>query len=282
VDSAKREAANGETGHPNLLNTLVQKSEMVKRSNTAGGGFTDDEIYGNLFIFSFAGHETTANTLTYSIYLLAAFPKWQDWLAEEIRSVCGELDTADLPAYQALYPKLNRCLSTMQETLRLFPPVLKIQKSTGNSPQKITVKGRDFTIPAHTHVSPNTVGLHNQSDYWGADANVWRPNRWIEHSSATSTSLEDETMKTPVKGSYVPWAEGPRICPGKKFSQVEFVAVIAKLLSGHTIEVVKNSSETEEQARERVISVVRDSEAKLTLRMRRPESVKLKFVKREA
>lgn len=110
VDLAKQETANGESAHPNLLNTLVQKSQAV---NVAGDGLTDDEIYGNLFIFSFAGHETTANTLAYSIYLLAAFPKWQDWIAEEVRSVCGAHENLDIPAYEEIYPKLNRCLSTM-------------------------------------------------------------------------------------------------------------------------------------------------------------------------
>jgi cytochrome P450 len=143
------------------------------------------------------------------------------------------------------------------------------------------VDGRDYTIPAHTHVLPNMIGLHSSSAYWGADANVWRPGRWIEHVPSAPRSLENETIKTPIKGSYVPWAEGPRICPGKKFSQVEFVAVIAKLLGEHTIEVVPNSKETEEQARARVLSVVRNCDVKLTLQMKRPESVKLKFVKRE-
>lgn len=113
VNSAKLEAAKGEAVHPNLLNTLVQKSETVKSSNVAGEGLTDDEIYGNLFIFSFAGHETTANTLTYSIYLLAAFPKWQDWIAEEVRHVCGLEENPETPAYEDLYPKLTRCLSVM-------------------------------------------------------------------------------------------------------------------------------------------------------------------------
>ena len=114
VDTAKQEATKGEAGHPNLLNTLVQKSETVKSSsNLTGEALADDEIYGNLFIFSFAGHETTANTLTYSIFLLAAFPEWQDWIAEEVRTVCGDEETLDSPVYEKLYPRLNRCLSTM-------------------------------------------------------------------------------------------------------------------------------------------------------------------------
>ena len=85
---------------------------------------------------------------------------------------------------------------------------------------------------------------------------------------------------TPIKGSYVPWADGPRICPGKKFSQVEFVAVIANLIKGHTIEVVQNDGETQEQARERVTAVTRDCSVAITLQMKHAESVRLKFVKR--
>lgn len=113
VNSAKQEATKGESLHPNLLNTLVQKSETIKSTNMAGEGLTDDEIYGNLFIFSFAGHETTANTLTYSIYLLAAFPKWQDWISEEICAVFGPNGDENAFKYEDVYTKLKRCLATM-------------------------------------------------------------------------------------------------------------------------------------------------------------------------
>lgn len=113
VAAAKQEAFRGEAEHPNLLNTLVRKSETIRTSSNATEGLTDDEIYGNLFIFSFAGHETTANTLTYSIYLLAAFPKWQDWVTEELQIVCGAGESRDFPLYEATYPRLNRCLSIM-------------------------------------------------------------------------------------------------------------------------------------------------------------------------
>lgn len=158
--------------------------------------------------------------------------------------------------------------------------MLRIPKSTGNSPQQIIADGGQITIPAHTHVFPNVVGLHNNSHYWGPDVSVWRPDRWIEYTSTTSIALEDEIVKTPIKGSYVPWAEGPRICPGKKFSQVEYVAVIARLLRTHAIEVAKSSSETEDQACQRVLAAIQNSEVKLTLQMKSPESVKLRFVRK--
>jgi cytochrome P450 len=157
---------------------------------------------------------------------------------------------------------------------------MKIPKSTGSSPQQITVEGRQVVIPAGTHVFPNIIGLHNSSNYWGTDSHVWRPDRWIEHSPG-SKAIADEAVKAPIKGSYVPWAEGPRICPGKKFSQVEYVAVIARLLRNHRIEVVKDTIETEEQARKRALFAVENSDVKITLQMKNPGSVQLRFVRRE-
>lgn len=125
-----------------------------------------------------------------------------------------------------------------------LPSRAEYPQSTGNWAQHIAVDGLEITIPARAHVSPNIMGLHHNSDYWGSDANVWRPDRWIERVSSTSTSLEDEVIKSPVRGSYVPRSEGPRICPGERFSRVEYVAVIARLAKNHRIEVVTDPTET--------------------------------------
>lgn len=116
VESAKARAAEAESVQPNLLNTLVQKSEEVLLE--AGGqnksnGLSDDEIYGNLFIFSFAGHETTANTLSFSIYLLAAFPEYQDWVGEELDKVLKDHRNVETMDYEEIYPELKRCLALM-------------------------------------------------------------------------------------------------------------------------------------------------------------------------
>lgn len=75
-------------------------------------GLTDSEILGNLFLYNFAGHETTGNILTYSILLLAAHPHWQDWIAEELQHVFG--DSPDDKAWDYnLFPQLKRCLAVM-------------------------------------------------------------------------------------------------------------------------------------------------------------------------
>lgn len=70
------------------------------------------------------------------------------------------------------------------------------------------------------------------------------------------------------------------MCPGKKFSMVEYVSVIAVLLWKHRIEVKSRAGETSKQARERVYQVVEDSATHFTLQMRNPRSVGLRFVKK--
>lgn len=86
---------------------------------------------------------------------------------------------------------------------------------------------------------------------------------------------DQEELYQPPAGAFVPWASGPRICPGKKFAQVEFVAVMAKLFRKHKVGIVLEEGETEEQARERVWEVLEDSWLRVTIQIRCPEKVKL-------
>ncbi|KAL1643698.1 hypothetical protein SLS58_004713 [Diplodia intermedia] len=276
--------------HANLLSVLVQKNEEARQSKgppSTGGrlsqGLSDDEMYGNVFIYSFAGHETTAHAVCYAMYMLAAYPDIQDWVAEEAQAVLGTAELEDL-AYGEVFPRLKRALGVMYETLRLFPPVVSIPKSTGPSPQTLTVPSADptatatsftATLPAHAYVFPNVVALQSHPDYWGADSLTWKPARWIEAGD------EGETFKpAPVKGSFIPWADGPRVCPGKKFSQVEFVAVVAAVVRGHRVEVVREEGEGEEEARKRVLEVVEETVSGATLFMKNPEKVRVRIVKR--
>ena len=116
VDLAKARVAETESVQPNLLNTLVQKAEEVSLESggtASASGLSDDEIYGNLFIFSFAGHETTANTLAYAIYLLAVFPEYQEWIGQELDEVLKDHGSVETMDYEEVYPRLKRCLAIM-------------------------------------------------------------------------------------------------------------------------------------------------------------------------
>ena len=112
-----------DSGSGHLLGSLVRNSDRVKSSATLAdakrSGLDEEEIYGNLFIFGIAGHETTANALGYGIMLLAAFPQYQDWIQEELTIVLGN-SSPDAWDYEESFPRLKRCLAIMVSHTRLI------------------------------------------------------------------------------------------------------------------------------------------------------------------
>jgi cytochrome P450 len=118
---------------------------------------------------------------------------------------------------------------------------------------------------------------------------VFRPGRWIGQSGDNASdvlldlpdSVKERTMSSDGKGiTYFPWSSGGRVCPGKKFSQVEVLGVLSSILRDYRIEVVPEGLESEEQARRRCAEVIEDSETQITLQMRRSDTVWLRAVKR--
>ena len=116
VEEEKRLIAEGKPGGGNIINSLIRASEeMSKSASTDGSGFkglTEDEIYGNIFVYNFAGHDTMAITLNWALYLLVAHPEIQDWVSQEINTVIQNDQSSDW-TYDEVYPKLNRCLAVL-------------------------------------------------------------------------------------------------------------------------------------------------------------------------
>lgn len=97
-------------GRPNLMSTLIRSSE----EHGEGGRpqLSDKEILGNIFIFNIAGHETTANTTSFALAVLALHQDLQKWVREElVRWVVGEDSCAE--KYGHVFPKLVRCQAVM-------------------------------------------------------------------------------------------------------------------------------------------------------------------------
>ena len=101
----KSAVSSKETRKTNLMTSLVQSSET---RNPAGDTLSKAEIFGNTFFYNLAGHDTTSITLGWTIYLLAAHPRVQDWIAEEIK-VYLRADTTSKVPYSEIFPKLKRC-----------------------------------------------------------------------------------------------------------------------------------------------------------------------------
>ena len=238
-------------------------------------GLTRDEILGNIFVINFAGHDTTANTLAFSLLLLAAHPGVQEWVAAEIHAATAASHGARWD-YANLFPKLPRCRAVLYETLRLYPPIMSLPKWSSDVPQSIRVGERDITVPPRTGVMPSLLAVQTHPDYW-SEPLEWKPARWI----APSCSDEDEgvgmeTLVTPRPSTFFPWSDGPQNCPGERFAQVEFVAVLAALLWTHRLRVVRQDRESVEDVVKRVRGVTEDCDMELLLRMRDADRVRLR------
>lgn len=270
LDKEREEAQKRSTTRKTLLSTLVALSD-AENSSTA---LTEEQISGNLFLFTVAGYDTTANSLAYGISLLACSPQWQDWLFSEMANA-SSCSSEPVPHSYELFPHLLRTRAFLLETLRLFTPLVHVGRRNP-APQTIHTKAGPRLIPAGTQCYVNAVALHVDPSTWGEDALQFRPTRWLSPSASG-----DEELITPAPGTFLPWSAGPRVCPGTKMAQVEFVGVLFTMLRRCSIEVMCQDNETIEVARGRLREVMQDSQSRLTLQMNRPNEVRLRFVPRK-
>ena len=161
------------------------------------------------------------------------------------------------------------------ESLRLYSPVVAIPKYTNDQSQLIQINGQAHLIPPDTLVMLNIFAMHTNPRYWGKDSLMWDPSRWIlgtrvEAGANTDCQSEQEALFEPEKGTFFPWSGGARMCVGKKFSQVEFVAVVASLFFKHRVYPVAEAGESMEKARLRIVKIVEDSLLRMTLQVRNP------------
>lgn len=198
------------------------------------------------------------------------------------------------------------------EVLRLYSPVVHLARCTPkNSIVAIKTTQRTYDIPPDCHVYTPFLSLHTNPKIWRnlnipvtsdaknaqppaeseetiedvfameKDEYVFRPSRWINQ---TLKQLPDGTMThtlfQPPRGTYMPFSSGPRVCPGQKMAQVEFVGVILALFKDYRIEAVKLPAESDAQLYERMQGVLRDSHAELTMVIERLHEVEVRFVKR--
>lgn len=170
------------------------------------------------------------------------------------------------------------CSFTQLETLRLYPPIMSLPKWTNDVPQRLKVGGQIIVIPPNTGVMPSLLSVQTHPRYW-KEPLVWKPSRWISSPAAPTSEiparLQREVVHTPAKCTYFPWSNGPQNCPGAKFSQVEFVAVLACLLRDHRVDAIQNPGESFEQTRKRILATAEDVDMEMLLRMKDADRVPL-------
>ena len=116
----------------------------------------------------------------------------------------------------------------------------------------------------------SSQSIHSDPEIWGSDVSEFKPSRWISASG---------TLITPPKGTFLPWSGGPRTCPGMKMAQVEFVATFATLFRSSKCYPLDGEQESGEELRKKFEYALVDSIPKMTLQIRDPKEVKLKWIR---
>jgi len=280
-----------------ILSALVMSYYRGPKADKGEPIITEQEVLGNCFAITLAGHETSSSVLLYSIIMLALQPELQFQLQDEINRILGDRE----PDYERDYQALAEgwCGAIMNETLRYFPPAPMIPKKT-SGPQAITFNNKIYIIPEDVQIRLNIVSLHRNPKYWvpvgknESDAQIssYKPERWMIESKSNETidygeeeGLAPQGKNTerafyrPYRGSFMPFSGGARACVGRKFANVEFVATLSTLFRDYSVELEVNEGETYEEAKTRVWAHVENSGYVLTLHPNGPD-VGLRWVRR--
>ncbi len=180
-------------------------SILVEAETDEGVGMSDETLKDEITTMLFAGHETTALTLTFTWDLLARNPGVREKLHRELDDV---LD-GRAPTFDDL-PDLEYTEQVVKESLRLYPPAHDIRRQTT---QEVTLDG--YTIPEDTIVSMPLWVLHRDQQ-WFDDPEAFRPERW-------SGGLEADLPEF----AYFPFGGGPRQCIGDTFATNEAKLTLA-------------------------------------------------------
>ncbi|ODN71127.1 cytochrome P450 [Methylobrevis pamukkalensis] len=160
-----------------------------------------------------AGHETTAATLTWAWYLLGTAPWSEKHVLREIQEVCGDR----APTVEDV-PNLQYCRAVIEETLRLYPPVPILARQA-----KAADRLGPYDIKPGSLVMVVPWLLHRSHDLW-ENPHHFMPDRFL--------------TGRPTPYTYVPFAIGPRICPGLQFGLTEAILCLAILIQRFRVRVV--------------------------------------------
>jgi cytochrome P450 len=185
-----------------LLSMLL----AARDAEGGGAGMTDEQVRDECMTLLLAGHETTANALTWTWFLLARHPDVEAKLHAEIDRVLGPRAPAvdDIPA-------LPYAHAVIAESIRLYPPAWVIGR---RALRPYEVGG--YVLPAHSVVLVSPFAVH-RDPRWHRDPLRFTPERFIDDRPAVP------------KYAYIPFGAGERTCIGEQFAWMEAVLVLATI-----------------------------------------------------
>jgi cytochrome P450 len=190
-------------------------SMLIEARYDDGSKMSEDQLLDELVTLLSAGHETTSNTLSWTLYLIAKNPSVQKRLQQEVNTVVGKgkLCFEDLS-------DLSYTEQVIKEAMRLFPPAWTLNTRQANC--DIHVGGYFFPKDKHVFISP--YANHINPRYF-TDPERFDPERFTEHNES----------KLP-RYAYMPFGGGNRVCIGNSFAMMENKILLAIMCQGFRFE----------------------------------------------
>ncbi len=201
IEARKKLLASG-ASPPNDILTLLLRAQDPE----TGKGIGEDDVRANIVTFIGAGHETTANALTWTLYLLSQSPDWRARVEEEI-------DAHFDPASDGFAEALPVTKAVLEEALRLYPPAAMLSREAIRAD---VLAGQ--RIPAGTVVTISPFVLHRHRTLW-KDPDAFDPERFLGRNRDAIDRY-----------AYIPFGAGPRVCIGMGFAMLEMMAILGHLL----------------------------------------------------
>ncbi|KAL1422668.1 hypothetical protein MTO96_003846 [Rhipicephalus appendiculatus] len=164
----------------------------------------------------FAGHDTSAQTLTWTLFALAINPGVQRKVHEELSSVFGKRAAGNIT--KSHVAKLTYLDRVLKETMRIFTIVPWVGRSL-TEPLKIG----NYTIPEGCTCYVFAYGIHRDPAHY-TDPEVFDPDRFLPENCSRNHPF-----------AFVPFSAGPRNCIGQKFAMLELKVLLAKVLTNFSV-----------------------------------------------
>ena len=265
----------------------ISADNLARGETATSQSLSNDEIRGNAFAFLLAGHETAANSHHFSLVLLALNVASQRHLQSDLDEILQGRPASQWDYDELIPKLFSSMAgAVLNEELRLIPAVTGIPKCTfKGSPQPLTVDGKQCTVPENVYVQLQAASVHRNPKYWPPgppsdpkhpahpisnldnDLEEFKPERWLLNGDAaldTKMSNQDQdkeasdlglntaadtssSLYRPQKGAYIPFSEGYRSCIGRRFAQVEILAVLALIFSQYSVELAVDAYASDEE-----------------------------------
>jgi cytochrome P450 len=198
--------------HNDLLDMLIQ----TKYED--GSGMSDQQLLEEAIILYVAGHETSANAMSWMWYLLAQHPEIEQKVLQSINTSLG----SDDPSFEKLRD-MGYCLQVVEETMRLYPPAWVVDREPLGDDEFEGIQ-----IKKGTDVLCFIYGVHRSKRYWD-DPDKFDPERFTP-----------ENKKKHKPFSYMPFGGGPRLCIGNNFALMEMQFVLAMMIKRYKFTLVED------------------------------------------